>query len=101
MATTTHADTSTMSDVQLFMLEDFEFEVPCDGRPGVKDCDKPAEWLLLFSCGCDRTHCDSHKEVAVKWSQDGTLYCLTCTRARSDTTVKKVILVEPIRGNKI
>lgn len=52
MSTTETAD---FTDQQLFMLEDFEFEIPCDSQSKKHREQYPdthaADWIILSSCG--------------------------------------------------
>ena len=77
------ADTSTMSDVQLFMLEDFEFEVPCDSYHCNEEQHKPthaADWAILYSCGHGMNWCQErfHFYVASDLPLYGGVWCTQC-----------------------
>lgn len=61
-------------DVEIINLTDYEFEPPCEGRPGTEDCDRVAEWYCILSCGHDRLWCQRHRDNV----KDYIFHCLKC-----------------------
>lgn len=81
MSITETAEPETYTDMELFLLEDFEFEVPCDGRPHREDCSNAVKWEALLSCGCTRLWCDEHLKYAQHLIETIGMSCLTCHEA--------------------
>lgn len=97
MSTTGTAEPDTYTDMELFLLHDMEFEVPCDGRPGLTECDKAVQWEGLVSCGCTRLWCDDHlKRVQELLAEEPyTVNCCTCRLRTGSWTEVTLLFVQP------
>lgn len=76
---TAEPDTTTTTDFSLMMLEDFEFEVPCDSiycRNAWKKDSHAADWIVAFDCGCMSDWCDERLSDARDWLASGR--CIKC-----------------------
>lgn len=56
---------STILDAEPVVLEELDFETPCEGGDGSgNDCIYPARWTYWWSCGCISPFCQLHHETA-------------------------------------
>ena len=92
MSTTETAD---LTDLELFLLVDFEFESPCDGRPHITTCDHAAEWEALLSCGCTRLWCDDHLQGAQNFIATGGMTCSTCHNKTGTWNPTTILYIQP------
>ncbi|UVT31270.1 hypothetical protein SEA_MARCIE_6 [Microbacterium phage Marcie] len=61
---------STVLDTESVVLEQLDFDTPCEGMVGENDCPHPARWTYLWSCGCSSPYCQRHHEGAQEYSTD-------------------------------
>lgn len=53
------------------LLEELDFETPCEGNVFEKQCPHPARWSYWWSCGCISPYCQVHHEGAQACGPDG------------------------------
>lgn len=90
----TNRDTELDAVFEALMLDQLDFETPCDGVPALAtgSCDNPAKWQALFACGCTRLWCDDHKERTEKIiATEGGTWCNTCWQ-RDGSWIRTTIL---------
>lgn len=68
----------TGTDLELIAELDFEPDIPCDSlveaHAGVLP--HPAEWFILFSCGCPGLACEKSRQRAIRFIEgDYTTVC--------------------------
>lgn len=95
----TNRDTELDAVFETLTLDRLDFEPPCDGIPTTKpDCDQPAKWQALFSCGCTRHWCDFHKERAQKIiAADGGTWCNTCWARDGEWTRVGIVFMDSLK----
>jgi hypothetical protein len=92
-----------ITDYYLMMLEDFEFEVPCQAesathRKAYPDA-HPADWVVLFSCGHSMNWCNPRLTLYVQEQVYGNgMFCVQCDPKGERQDTITVISKLPISG---
>lgn len=81
--------TETLEQVDVDV--DLDMPVPClftsSDHPDA-NCPTPAEWLVVWICGCSQTLCGAHKQELVQWAATATGRSkLMCTVHRMETAI--------------
>lgn len=58
-------------DAEPVVLEELDFETPCEGNIAGEPCPHPARWSYWWSCSCISPYCQVHHEGAQECDADG------------------------------
>jgi hypothetical protein len=88
----------TITDYYLMMLEDFEFEIPCESinlkhRENYPDA-HAADWVVLFSCGHTSNWCNPRLTQYVFEEFGVGMYCAVCDPMNSN--LKRITVVSKV-----
>lgn len=92
--------TATATDIDTTVLEELEFEPPCEIRwdDTEPECDHPAKWIMTFVAHCKGSPpllvCEHHKEQALTTANAA--ICKTCKKTVARPFRKAIKNIEPL-----